>query len=229
MKNNTYSLTVSSRILFGAGVVIAAVFVFGTPLFANADTLNRQLEIGMNGTDVSALQTFLATDSTLYPQGLVTGYYGFLTKAAVSNFQSRNGISSVGRVGPLTLVALNLQMANGLGVGEDRSAPAITSLSINRSNTSAAFNWTTSESARGKLYYSPVSIRLSNTFDQTGVDFVEPFVSGTLAQYDAGSRTSQTVNVNGLTPNTTYFYLVESLDSSNNVSITSPASFNTTQ
>ena len=45
-----------------------------------------------------------------YPQGLVTGYYGALTQAAVQNFQAKNGIVSsgtpdstgYGNVGPKT-------------------------------------------------------------------------------------------------------------------------------
>ncbi|MCL9971914.1 MAG: peptidoglycan-binding protein, partial [Candidatus Pacebacteria bacterium] len=64
--------------------VVAAVVAL--PVLTFAATLERQLEVGMTGTDVSALQTYLAADPTLYPQGLVTGYYGFLTKSAVSNF-----------------------------------------------------------------------------------------------------------------------------------------------
>jgi len=71
--------------------------MFGLAFTANAATLTRQLELGMRGDDVSSLQTFLAQDVTIYPQGLVTGYFGSLTKSAVSNFQARNGISTVGR------------------------------------------------------------------------------------------------------------------------------------
>ncbi len=217
---------VLSRFLFEAGIILSAVLIISAPLFARADTLNRQLEVGVSGSDVSALQTFLAADPAFYPEGLVTGYFGQLTKAAVARFQSHNGISPVGRVGPATLPVLNLQMAN-MGVSGDSAAPIITSLNVSKNSNSATISWTTNDLARGKVYYSTSPIRLNNTFDQTGVNFVEPSVSGTLAQYDGVARTSQVVGISGLTPNTNYFYLVEVLDSSNNTSITSPASFYT--
>src|SRR3989338_7152445 len=105
------NLIALSRGLVFSGVAAFVVVLFSAAVIAPAATLNRQLQVGMSGSDVSALQTFLAADVTLYPQGLVTGYFGNLTKAAVSNFQSRNGISPVGRVGPVTLAVLNAQMA----------------------------------------------------------------------------------------------------------------------
>jgi peptidoglycan hydrolase-like protein with peptidoglycan-binding domain len=43
----------------------------------------------------------------VYPERLVTGYFGNLTKSAVSRFQELNGLAAVGRVGPLTLKKLN--------------------------------------------------------------------------------------------------------------------------
>lgn len=218
-----------NRFLLEAGIILSAAVIISTPLFANAETLNRQLEIGMNGSDVSVLQTFLALDKTIYPQGLVTGYFGPLTKSAVSNFQARNGISTVGRVGPITLSALNAQMVGGISVGADLVAPLITSLNITTTNTSASVSWNTDSLARGKVYYSTSPIMLSNTFEQTGIHSVEPGVSGILAQNDGASKTYHNVNINGLSPNTRYYYLVEVLDSSNNASITSPSSFYTNQ
>lgn len=67
----------------------------------------RQMDIGATGNDVSSLQQFLASYDSVYPEGLVTGYFGRLTANAISLFQSLNGLPSVGRVGPLTLQKLN--------------------------------------------------------------------------------------------------------------------------
>ena len=211
-----------------ASVALFAMFI-GTPSSASADTLYRQLQVGMTGTDVSALQTFLASDPSLYPQGLVTGYFGFLTKAAVSNFQSRNGIDSVGRVGPATLPIINFQMANGMNGLGDLSSPLIMNSNVAIGNTSALFTWRTNDLARGKIFYSTSPIILNNTFDQTGVNSGEPYVSGTLAPYDGVARYSQSTNITGLTPNTTYYFVIEALDASNNMSITLPANFRTAQ
>ncbi|OGZ42354.1 MAG: hypothetical protein A2718_02205 [Candidatus Ryanbacteria bacterium RIFCSPHIGHO2_01_FULL_44_130] len=68
---------------------------------------SRELDEGMSGDDVSTLQQFLAQDPELYPEGLITGYYGSLTTDAVRRFQTRYGLSQVGRVGPQTLAKLN--------------------------------------------------------------------------------------------------------------------------
>lgn len=113
-------------------IVLAVSMMAVVPFLAQADTITRQLELGMSGNDVSSVQTFLAKDRTLYPQGLVTGYYGFLTKSAVSNFQVRNGISAVGRIGPSTLPVINMQMS-GMVVNDSTSAPIISGVTIGES------------------------------------------------------------------------------------------------
>lgn len=229
MNKNIRLQKLSSRFSLRMGTLVLAAVVMVTPLFVSAEVLYRQLDPGATGSDVVALQTFLAQDATLYPQGLITGYFGSLTKSAVARFQTRNGIASVGRVGPITLSSLNVQMGNISNGSRDVYAPLITSVNTSAGISSASVNWTTSDLARGKVYYSTSPIRLSNTFDQTGINFVEPTVSGILAFNDAGVRTAQTVNISNLTPNTTYFYLVEALDTANNTSITLPAYFHTSQ
>src|SRR4051812_19343034 len=102
----------SKRLVLGVLGIMTAL-MFGLALHASAATLTRQLQLGMSGQDVSALQSFLALDSSVYPQGLITGYFGPLTKAAVIRFQTKNGISAVGRVGPITMNAINSQMGGG--------------------------------------------------------------------------------------------------------------------
>jgi len=195
------------------------------PLFAQADTLTRYLSVGMSGSDVSALQSFLAQDTTIYPQGLVTGYFGFLTKAAVSNFQVRNGIVSAGgvgagRVGPATLPVLNLQMAQGMT--NATVAPIITSVSTSVGRNTANVSWNTNENARGVVYYSTSSM-LPLGEHANSVD-----VSGATAMTDSGYHTMQNVALANLLPNTTYYYLVYTTDQTGNVSITWPAMFQTT-
>ncbi|MEK7109154.1 MAG: peptidoglycan-binding protein, partial [Patescibacteria group bacterium] len=51
---------------------------------------------------VEILQTLLASDSDIYPEGLITGYFGALTSSAVRRFQARHGIEQLGIVGPKT-------------------------------------------------------------------------------------------------------------------------------
>jgi len=62
--------------------------VQGTP---SGTTYNftTNLKVGSTGADVTALQEFLkGQGSSIYPEGLVTGYFGPLTKAAVTKFQN---------------------------------------------------------------------------------------------------------------------------------------------
>jgi peptidoglycan hydrolase-like protein with peptidoglycan-binding domain len=209
------------------GMIVSAMAIASTPFLASAAALNRELEVGDRGADVSVLQTFLALDVTIYPQGLVTGYFGFLTKSAVSNFQSRNGISSVGRVGPQTLPVINAQIANGPTSGVDLSAPTVSSVNIGTTNSSATINFGSTDFARAKVYYSTSPIYMSNTFDATGFVAGEPIVSGTLAPTDLVVRMSHSVGITGLSSNTVYYYMIVVLDASNNFGISAPASFRT--
>ena len=62
---------------------------------------------GVTNAEVTTLQTVLKSDSTVYPEGLVTGYFGSLTEAAVKKFQAKYGIDQTGTVGPITRAKLN--------------------------------------------------------------------------------------------------------------------------
>ncbi len=209
-----------------AGAMLSLLVVSSFGVNQAHAAITTQLGIGSHGAQVTELQNFLATNPLIYPQGTVTGYYGALTAAAVVQYQLAYNISPVGTVGPVTRASINSVQANGLGI--DISAPILSHPVVQVSNTGSTVSWSTNENARGKLIYSTNPIILGNTTDATGVNFIEPsVVNGALAPYDSTPRTSQSVSISGLMSNTTYYYLVEALDSSNNVSVTLPASFRT--
>lgn len=81
--------------------------------------LIRNLKQGISGDDVKALQAVLAADPTIYPEGLISGYYGKLTAEAVKKFQKKHGIETVGFVGPKTLKKLNEEIGKLSLVEED--------------------------------------------------------------------------------------------------------------
>src|SRR3989344_5431523 len=60
--------------------------------------LKDGLREGVSDEDVKRIQELLATDPTIYPKGLVSGYYGPLTKEAVKAFQKRHGLTETGEV-----------------------------------------------------------------------------------------------------------------------------------
>lgn len=223
MKQTT---TLQSKItpIVQIGLILTLIISFSIPALVHADALNRQLQTGMTGSDVSTLQTFLAQDVTLYPQGLVTGYFGFLTKSAVANFQTRNNISAVGRVGPATLPVINAQIANGMGGGTvttgGRSA-SISGVSIYASRNSTQINWNTDEIAKGAVYYSTSPL---TTYERANsVD-----VNGMVAMTDLNLKSSQAITLSNLQANTTYYYMIYVTDQNGDVSVTWPSSFQTT-
>ncbi len=59
------------------------------PAMAPQDQFSSVLRFGMKGMEVVYLQNFLAKDPALYPEGLITGYFGTLTKKAVVKFQEK--------------------------------------------------------------------------------------------------------------------------------------------
>lgn len=69
-------------------------------------TLQMTLKQGSAGEQVAVLQALLAADPSIYPEGIVSGYFGRLTAEAVKRFQKNNGIEQVGFVGPKTLKKL---------------------------------------------------------------------------------------------------------------------------
>lgn len=88
---------------FVAPAVVAAT----VPLFS------RSLSIGASGTDVVALQTFLEQRGLLeLPPGVVNGYFGALTRAAIAKYQASVGLPSVGTFGPLTRATLNAELVS---------------------------------------------------------------------------------------------------------------------
>ena len=85
----------------------------------------KDLARGSRGDEVKALQQMLAADKDIYPDGLVSGYYGALTAAAVKKFQARYGLPQVGRVGPLT--RQKLTEVYGLSVATQTPAAPVVS------------------------------------------------------------------------------------------------------
>ena len=229
-------ITKTNRAVYGAvasAVLLLAIVLVSSPVVTFASVLNRSLGLESTGSDVSALQTFLAQDSTLYPRGLVTGYYGFLTKAAVSNFQTRNGIDAVGVVGPITLPVLNIQMANGMvnnsGSGSTNPfanlasmiAPKIMSINTYASRNSASVSWNTDEASKGVVYYSTTQLSLTENVNSVNV-------SGNAVMTSSNYLNSQSISLPNLSANTTYYFSVYSTDQGGNSSISWPTTFQTT-
>jgi peptidoglycan hydrolase-like protein with peptidoglycan-binding domain len=72
--------------------------------------IQRTLLFGVRSAEVEALQQLLSKDESIYPEGLVTGYFGNFTREAVKKFQCQHNIvcegdeatTGYGIVGPRT-------------------------------------------------------------------------------------------------------------------------------
>lgn len=95
----------------------------GASQSSNCSQITGDLSLGMSGSEVSCLQTFLKNQGAdIYPEGFVTGNFGNLTKAAVIKFQEKYasdiltpiGLSNgSGYVGARTRAKINQILGNG--------------------------------------------------------------------------------------------------------------------
>ena len=227
MKTETKKYQLAFGILLAA--FLCSYVALGVRVEAQSVLFTQSMDIGSQSSQVAALQTFLSTRTAHYPEGLVTGYYGPLTSAAIMRFQCAQEIvcsgsaatTGYGRVGPITLNQLNLVASGNIGV--DVSAPYISGIVTVLSSTTATISFGTNELSTGKISYSifPLSF-----FEATGPSFA-PVIGGTVVQSDANFRTAHSIMLSGLTPNTTYSYVIHATDSRGNLSITWPATFKT--
>jgi peptidoglycan hydrolase-like protein with peptidoglycan-binding domain len=92
--------------------------VAGSSLITNFPTFGSTLHFGlsdaMTNGEVTKLQAWLRGNATIYPEGLVTGFFGAATESAIKKFQCDQNIvcsgtpgsSGWGVVGPLTRSAI---------------------------------------------------------------------------------------------------------------------------
>ncbi len=96
---------------FGAEVVLN-----GTNVNIINPEFKQQLKEGVFGDDVKRLQMLLSRDFSIYPESLVTGYFGKLTKEAVSRLQARFKLSQTGEVNAETINILNNILNNKINI-----------------------------------------------------------------------------------------------------------------
>ena len=199
--------------------------------------LIKQLRRGMTGDDVKLLQEFLVTDPDIYPEGLITGYFGPLTERAVKKLQERMCLDQVGNVGPKTLSKINELLTEGAGSSgkippglliapgiqkklcatstPDTIVPVISDVMATSTTASTTqIKWTTNELANSKVWYStstPVVTTTSTAAVASSTDYVLNHI----------------IALSDLTASTTYYYLVFSADTSGNTTTTTEKLFTT--
>lgn len=206
------------KIIQSSAVAVLVSLGFVSHAFAFTQ-ITSQLDLGQRGTNVSSLQEFMAANPSVYPEGLVTGYFGGLTKTAVIRFQAQNNLDQVGRVGPVTVAKINSMIASGGWVMADVSGPAFYNVSMSKNSTSSTFVFNTSEMTSARVVYN-TSPLMFNEGDITSYGF------GPLGGYSSNSistsNMSHSVTLNNLQPGTDYYYTIIATDAVGNVSVVGP-------
>jgi hypothetical protein len=74
---------------------------------AEIKELRADIKEGMTDADIKTIQELLASDPTIYPKGLVTGYFGPMTTEAIKKFQAKNGLEVTGEIDTETRAAMD--------------------------------------------------------------------------------------------------------------------------
>lgn len=92
--------------------IVSPVASISSPSLSSRPVFTQPLFRGSKGAEVSALQEFLKQDPILYPEGIISGFFGPATERAVQRFQLKYNLTArggpgYGAVGPKTRVKLN--------------------------------------------------------------------------------------------------------------------------
>jgi len=85
--------------------------------------LTKNLYKGVSGNEVKEVQKFLKQFSEIYPEGLVTGYYGPMTEKAVKKFQERDGLPVTGKIDETTRSKINEYLTGGTAFSAPENIP----------------------------------------------------------------------------------------------------------
>jgi hypothetical protein len=182
---------------------------------------NTTLKVGSRGADVTSLQQFMASNSDIYPSGLVTGYFGSMTKAAAVQLQLSYNLSADGIVGANTRNVVNNVIATGRGI--DISGPQMNNFSVVTLARTATISFNSNEPVKVAVFYDTNKINWSNWNDAV-MSLNTPTISGTANKDDSFSLSKQ-ITLSNLSANTTYNYTVTATDPSGNTSVIWPSTF----
>ncbi len=132
--------------------------------------INHTLGRKWTGDAVRLLQQFLKTYG-VYPDGLITGYFGVLTEGAVKEFQKKESIDPVGIVGPKTRARI-IEISRRKVAGNQVAAPEIIAadLTTDVTESGSAVASTTSFASTTQNIYAVLSLK--NAAQNTKVAYI---------------------------------------------------------
>ncbi|TSC70808.1 MAG: g-D-glutamyl-meso-diaminopimelate peptidase [Parcubacteria group bacterium Gr01-1014_46] len=202
------------------GLVLAGLFVVQTAgaTVALVDTPPNptpSLRLGSRGDAVKVLQSQLSKVPNIYPEGLITGYFGTLTERAIKKLQGENGLEVVGIVGPKTRELLNKISKNSLFAMATNYivTPQLFVIeSSSNSPTRGYVFWTANKNVKSEFWYSnttPVASTSPANFFVNNLSF------------------THSVNLPGLSTSTTYYYMIKITDERGNSATSTERNFTT--
>jgi Putative peptidoglycan binding domain len=199
---------------------ILAITAISSQVYAYTPIVS-QLDFGQRNLDITNLQTFFADNAAIYPEGLVTGYFGGLTRSAVMRFQAFYGFDQVGRVGPITREKINNLIITGgwTLTSFDVSGPAFYNVTRGQNVNSATFTFNTNENTMARVVYSTSQLRF-NEGDINSNGFGA--IGGLSANSISAMSTSHSITIPNLQANTLYYYTIIASDSAGNISVVGP-------
>lgn len=78
-----------------------------TKQYSHPYKVQTELKLNSRGEEVKILQSALATDKEIYPEGVISGFFGTATEKAVKRFQNNYGLEETGAVDSATLSKFN--------------------------------------------------------------------------------------------------------------------------
>lgn len=182
-------------------VLAGAHYVAGDAIHTGDEDISfvSGLHVGSRGAEVTALQTYLSGRLDLYPEGLITGYFGHLTEKAVKKLQAENGLEQVGLVGPRTRVLLNRLLKEAREQGSQvKLVPQIIDVFATSTTPNHGYVfWTSNKFTTSEFWYSTTTP-------------VNPITAPKIS--DTSKSLSHSTNLDGLATSTTYYYMIKVFD-----------------
>lgn len=208
--------------LLALGLVIVALLPTPADAAYTEVTSANTLKVGSRGDSVIALQTFLASNADIYPAGIVSGYYGSLTTAAVKQFQLHYELDADGIAGPITKAKMNALIRANMGL--DVYAPVLSNMVVTNTGTTTHISFASNEPVKASVWYDTGGLLLRNH----SLVFGAPNAGGAM-NVDATFGMNKNFSLPNLAPNTNYNYVVMAVDASGNITFTWPKVFRSGQ
>ncbi len=169
--------------------------------------INKTLYLGLFGEEVKLLQQILKTDPEIYPEGLITGFYGPKTEKAVKRLQKKLGIADVGIVGPQTRAKLNELLV--VGAGNSGQVPPGLLIAPGIQNKFANFNFTP---LPGQALPPSIAKKLNTDNTSTTTDTIAPIITDINAASTTASSTHIIWQTNESTSGTVWYDTTTPID-----------------